>query len=106
MATPTSEPAGFMVCFQFVTAEGSVIDSEPEPFPDIKTATAQADTWLKMKGQTIQLTTWEGFGVTLKVDALNLITAMPASVMAEQIEKNRKLAEEIYSGTGSAEPQP
>ena len=96
--TATNEPAGLMVCFQFVTKDGLVVDSEPEPFDSIKAALAEADKWMKMKGQTLQVMTYEGFGVTVRVDALDLITAMPEAKMAEEIAKNKKLAEELYNG--------
>lgn len=83
MVTPMSEVGQSMFCFQIVTADGSVVDTEPEPFPDLKAAMDAADGWMKLKGQILQIVTYEGFGVTVRSEKIDLITAMPAEKMAD-----------------------
>lgn len=97
MATPTNEPAEIMVCFQFVTSDRSVIETEPEPFKDIKTATQAAHDWMQLKGRTLQLITFEGFGVAVRTDKIDHITAMTAQQMADIFAARRDLDEEIPS---------
>lgn len=91
MATPTSDPGQSMFCFQIVTADGSVVDTEPEPFPDLKAAINAADGWMKMKGQILQIVTYEGFGVTVRSEKIDLITAMPVEKMADIFAQRNEL---------------
>jgi hypothetical protein len=77
----TSEP--LKVCFQFVTKGGAVMDTEPEEFPNIQAATKRAQEWMELKGRVLAFTSFEGYGVSMRTDEIEHITAMPAAKMAE-----------------------
>lgn len=97
----SEEPAEIQLCFQFVTKDGAVIDTGPMPYPTIKAAADDAKRWMELKDQVLVIETYEGLAVSLRSNAIEHVTAMPVKMMADQIAKNKKLAEELY---GHAEP--
>ncbi len=70
------------VCFQFVTRSRGVIDTEPEDADSIEAATAQAKTWMDLKGETISFGTFDGGGAVVRTDDIEHIAVMPAKQMA------------------------
>ena len=86
MTAPTSSSGPLLVCFQFVTKGGAVIDTEPEEWPSIKVATERAKEWMELKGQTISFVTFDGDGAVVRTDDIEHTAAMPAAKMAALYE--------------------
>jgi len=71
------------VCFQFVTKGGAVIDTEPEDFPSIATATQRAADFMNLPPQkTITFTTFEGDGAVLRAGEIEHAAVMTAEKMS------------------------
>ena len=86
-------PAGqIMVCFQVVTQGGAVVDTEPEPWPDIDSATKRAKEWMELRGKTIHFTTFEGDGAVIKTDTIEHIAVMRAQKMMDLYQEAVALA--------------
>lgn len=88
-----------MVCFQFVTKGGAVIDTEPELQPSMQRATAQAAEWMeytdRTANKTIAVVTYEGDGGVIRVSELEHVAVMPAEKMAAVYAEAEKMREEL-----------
>lgn len=81
MTAPTSE---VMVCFQFVTKGGAVIDTEAEPFPSVLAATQRAEEWMNLPAnKTIAFVTFEGDGAVVRAGEIEHAAVMTAAKMAK-----------------------
>lgn len=74
-------PGNIMVCFQIVTQGGAVVDTEPEEWSDLKSATARAHEWSELRGRSMQFVTFEGDGAVIKTDAIEHVAVMKADKM-------------------------
>ena len=74
-------PGNIMVCFQIVTQGGAVVDTEPEEWKDLKSATARAHEWSELKGRAMQFVTFEGDGAVIRTDAIEHVAVMKAEKM-------------------------
>lgn len=74
-------PGNIMVCFQIVTQGGAVVDTEPEEWPDLKSATARAHEWSELRGRSMQFVTFEGDGAVIKTEAIEHVAVMKADKM-------------------------
>lgn len=78
-----TDPRHIMVCFQIVTAGGAVVDTEPEEWADLKSATARAHEWSELRGRSLQFITFEGDGAVVKTEAIEHVAVMKASKMRD-----------------------
>lgn len=76
-------PGHIMVCFQIVTQGGAVVDTEPEEWADLKSATSRAHEWSELRGRSMQFTTFEGDGAVIKTDAIEHVAVMRAEKMRD-----------------------
>lgn len=76
-------PRGIMVCFQFVTKGGAVIDTEPELWDSIVAATRRAEEWMNLPEQkTISFVNYEGDGAVVRAGEIEHAAVIPAAKMA------------------------
>lgn len=99
-------PNTVAVCFQITTKGMAVIDSEPELFPNIETATRRASEWMDLPaGQTLTLMTYEGDGAVVRVEEIEHIAVIPEAKMAELYKTYRYEAQRAQAEMIAAQEQ-
>lgn len=99
MTVPTSDqPAGVMVCFQFVTKGNAVVDTEAEEFESVAAATKRAEEWMNLPPQkTLSFVTYEGDGAVLRSGEIEHVAVMRAEKMASIYDEAVRLAQQEAS---------
>lgn len=97
---PEPTDGGVMICFQFVTKGGAVIDTEAEEWATMKDAMTRAEEWMNLSpSRTISFVTFEKDGAVVRPGETEHIAVMPAQKMAALY------AEAIAAQEGSAKDE-
>ena len=101
MTSPAADrPDSVLVCFQFVSEGGAVIDSEPERFPSMAAATRRAEEWMNLDppSRTIAFNTFEGDGAVIRAGKIEHVAVMTAEKMTAIYREAVQAARDAAAG--------